>query len=209
LIHADCREVLPWLEKGCVGAVVTDPPFGINFDRATWDDDPDEYAAFMRGWIAVASQAVNGGAWAVWQALPMLPQWTNYFPDGFRVVACCKGFVQYRPTVPQWSWDPVIVWGKINNKPSVYAKDWYIQRKAPFGANRPKIDHPCPKPEETVRYIVNLVSAPNTVVLDPFAGSGTTGRACKDIGRRCIMVEIEEKYCRIAAERLRQGVLFT
>jgi len=38
--------------------------------------------------------------------------------------------------------------------------------------------------------------------LDPFAGSGTTGRACKDLGRKCIMVEIEEKYCEIAARRL-------
>ena len=55
-------------------------------------------------------------------------------------------------------------------------------------------------------WLVGL--APPGTVLDPFAGSGTTGRACKDLGRKCIMVEIEEKYCEIAANRLRQEVLF-
>ena len=44
-------------------------------------------------------------------------------------------------------------------------------------------------------------------VLDPFAGSGTTGRACKDLGRKCTMIEREEKYCEIAARRMGQEVL--
>jgi len=66
--------------------------------------------------------------------------------------------------------------------------------------------HPTMKPLPLVRDI--LSATPDGLVLDPFAGSGTTGRACKDLGRKCIMVEIEEKYCEIAANRLRQEVLF-
>jgi DNA modification methylase len=49
----------------------------------------------------------------------------------------------------------------------------------------------------------------NGLVLDPFAGSGTTGRACKDLGRKAILIEIEEKYVKITARRLQQNVLFT
>ena len=77
-----------------------------------------------------------------------------------------------------------------------------------FRAKRPAADiHPTMKPEEVLEDIISAV--PGDLILDPFAGSGTTGRACKDLGRRCIMVEIEEKYCEIAARRLEQEVLFT
>ena len=66
--------------------------------------------------------------------------------------------------------------------------------------------HPNLKPVGLMRKLID--KCPHATILDPFAGSGTTGRACKDLGRKCIMVEIEEKYCRIAANRLRQEALF-
>ena len=76
-----------------------------------------------------------------------------------------------------------------------------------FRAKRDGDDtHPTMKPIGVVRDILSAV--PDGPILDPFAGSGTTGRACKDLGRKCIMVEIEEKYCKIAANRLKQEVLF-
>jgi site-specific DNA-methyltransferase (adenine-specific) len=68
--------------------------------------------------------------------------------------------------------------------------------------------HPTVKPVELMRYLVRLTKTPTGgTVLDPFAGSGSTGVACKAEGRPCILIEIEERYCEIAAERLRQGVL--
>jgi len=71
-----------------------------------------------------------------------------------------------------------------------------------------KNTHPTVKPLALMEWLVKLVTPPDGIVLDSFAGSGTTLRAAKDLGRKAIGIEIEEKYCAIAAERLRQGVMF-
>jgi DNA modification methylase len=69
------------------------------------------------------------------------------------------------------------------------------------------IDHPCPKPISFMRWAIERGSIQNETILDPFMGSGTTLRAAKDLGRKAIGIEIEEKYVKIAIERLRQEVL--
>ena len=187
--------------------VVTDPPYGIGFDRATWDDkDIVAYGEMMRWLSSESIRLVGEGPVFIWQALLNLTRWCDWFPEGFRVLACCKGFVQYRPTPIQWSWDPIVFWGKPHGDNAVGKRDWYVQLLAPFGANRPKIKHPCPRPMESVKYVISLTAS--ETILDPFMGSGTTLRAAKDLGRRAIGIEIEEKYCEIAANRLRQDVLF-
>ena len=67
--------------------------------------------------------------------------------------------------------------------------------------------HPCPRPQNTVEYLVSIASEPNNLILDPFLGSGTTLVCAKKLGRKAIGIEIEEKYCKIAVERLRQSVM--
>lgn len=75
--------------------------------------------------------------------------------------------------------------------------------------NRP--NHPCPKPIALMSELVFLFSDPDETILDPFLGSGTTLVAAKSLGRNGIGIEIDEKYCEVAAERLRlqsrQGVM--
>ena len=77
-------------------------------------------------------------------------------------------------------------------------RDSYI----PQETNTP---HPAPFPLALAKRAVE--TTPAEVVLDPFCGSGTTLRAAKDLGRRAIGIEIEERYCEIAARRLQQSVL--
>lgn len=67
--------------------------------------------------------------------------------------------------------------------------------------------HPSPKPIDLIQKLVRLGSRPGELILDPFMGSGTTLRAAKDLGRRAIGIEIEERYCEIAAKRLGQEVM--
>lgn len=69
-------------------------------------------------------------------------------------------------------------------------------------------DHPTVKPTNLMRYLCRLVTPPGGVVLDPFMGSGTTLVACQLEGRKAVGIEINERYCEIAANRLAQGVLF-
>lgn len=67
--------------------------------------------------------------------------------------------------------------------------------------------HPTQKPEWLMTQWVTLFTDPGDLILDPFGGSGTTAVAAKRLGRRCILIEREEKYCAIAAQRLTQGAL--
>ena len=68
-------------------------------------------------------------------------------------------------------------------------------------------DHPTVKPGSLMRYLCLLITAPGGTVLDPFMGSGTTLRAAKDLGMRSIGIDIDERYCEIAAERMSQSVM--
>lgn len=67
--------------------------------------------------------------------------------------------------------------------------------------------HPTVKPLKLMSYLVTLGSRSGDIILDPFMGSGTTNLACQIFGRKCIGIEIEEKYCEIAANRCRQSVM--
>jgi site-specific DNA-methyltransferase (adenine-specific) len=67
--------------------------------------------------------------------------------------------------------------------------------------------HPCPFPEEIPRRLVAMFTDPGHTVLDPYVGSGTTLRVAKDLGRKAIGIELDERYCEIAANRCRQEVL--
>ncbi len=67
--------------------------------------------------------------------------------------------------------------------------------------------HPCQKPIDLMTWLVHLVSEPSEVIVDHFMGSGTTLRAAKDLGRKAIGGDIEERYCEIAAMRMEQEVL--
>ena len=207
IILGDCREVLPELETGIADCLLTDPPYGIGFSLyESHEDSPEGYAELMKAALLESGRIIGDGPAFVWQGMKNAAIWHSWFPSEFRILAACKSFVQYRGCAIQWSWDPVIHWGKaICHEPHVLRKDWHVQYLAPFGANRVKSEHPCPRPYEQVLYFAHLTES--DCMLDPFAGSGTSLEVAKNLGRRAIGIEIEERYCEIAAKRMSQSVL--
>jgi site-specific DNA-methyltransferase (adenine-specific) len=202
IYHGDCREVLPELHGD---ALVTDPPYGIGWSRATWPDNPDDYPELMH-WLVAEGNRIGGWCF-VFQSMIHAPRYHEWFPPEWRIFAACKSYAQIQPTTIWHAWDPVIFWNSgLNNKPNTLGnRDYHVARNSPAVVER--VLHPCPRPLDTMKHICCVAVARNDLIIDPFMGSGTTLRAAKDTGRRAIGIEIEERYCEIAAKRMAQQVL--
>lgn len=215
IYHGDCRDILPDLEP--VDLVLTDPPYNMGFDYgSTVDDTRQDYADWLMERMYLALEILkDGGQMYLHQPTQNLPEIMPLFPN-CRLLAWCKNFSQIWPSPWNWgSWEPVIYWSK--GKPNTVNKtkcadkdrDWYVTRGA-LGLIRgvpQKSEHPCPKPPEAETPLILRSTDFGDIVLDPFMGSGTTLRAAKDLNRKAIGIEIEERYCEIAAKRLSQEVM--
>ena len=185
IYNADCREVLPQLER--VDLVLTDPPYGIGiaanpfrqrFEKSNWDDCPPDVALFDLLRKISRDQIIWGG---------------NYFP-----LPPSQGF---------------LIWDKQQPEDfsSAMCEMAWTSRQSPAKLFRYRVvgyrkDHPTQKPVALMKWCIQRASESKTI-LDPFMGSGTTLRAAKDLGLKAIGIEIEKKYCDIAIERLRQRSL--
>jgi len=202
LYHADCREVLPLLEPGSVDLVLTDPPYGIEHETdyatkyknaKTYAKIHDDAGPFDPHHLLVFPRLIVWGGNCFASALPDHPGWLAW-------IKTHRNGARIRQAEAEFAWTNCV------RRPQCFRTCW-IGAYKDLEASEP-ILHPTQKPMALIRWCMEVARG-DGLVLDPYAGSGTTGRACKDLGRKCIMVEIEEKYCEIAAGRLEQEVLFT
>jgi site-specific DNA-methyltransferase (adenine-specific) len=196
IYHGDCRDVLSHVSAD---ALVTDPPYGIGFvGYASHKDDRDAYATEIVPRLFCAEERVDNG----WCAALL-------FPRQWRLIALPKTFTQVNPGKwPIGATDYVLIWQRGDPTwpdKGKRVRDWFIQQTSDM-SKRPK-GHPCPRPEDGTRHVIAHSCRPGGVVLDPFMGSGTTLVAAKNLNRGAIGIEIEERYCEIAAKRLSQEVL--
>lgn len=208
IYHGDYRNVLPGLPP--VDLVLTDPPYeltarggGIVRSRRYLSDidgslDAGFDIAFLSAfphWMAfcgkaqlreLLAEADNGGRW-------MLLTWNKPNPTPL-----CSG--NYLP-------DTEYI---VHRFPDAAALNGGYENRSRFivhPVEKNNFDHPTVKPIGVMRRLVSVASRRGETILDPFMGSGTTLRAALDLGRRAIGIEIEERYCEIAARRLDQLVL--
>jgi site-specific DNA-methyltransferase (adenine-specific) len=141
--------------------------------------------------IAWCSARGAGTAWGSWES-PAAP---NLRGDWESVIVAAKGGWERTPAAGLEDWrDTVGGWAGL------CSTVWQLAPASREG-------HPAPFPVELARRCVRLSTWPGEVVLDPFAGSGTTLVAARQLGRRAIGIEQSERYCQMAAERLAQGSL--
>lgn len=210
IYHGDCREILPTVSAD---VLVTDPPYGVGLgehqaskDRrgkhlfksgyASYDDTLDNLRDIVVPACALALERTKRGA--IWCAGSRIRE----FPEPAHV-----GGV-YMPSAVGRS-----AWGFTNIAfVLLYGVAPGLQNGSKHTAIRStdtaeKNCHPCPKPLSWMTWIVSLAAASGETVIDPFMGSGTTLRAAKDLGIRAVRIELEEKYCEIAARRMSQQTL--
>ena len=185
IYHGDCREILPTLDD--IGVIVTDPLYGLGtlppsggrkagtmgteLKDLAWDKDVVDWLGLWGGPCAVFC----GG-----QRVAELV--SSMSPDGMLI------YVKSNPSPFESSFEPCFTRG-FAGRPAHFT--------AYNAANGQK--HPTQKPLDLMRWIVGR--SPDGTILDPFMGSGTTLVAAKRLGRRAIGIELEEKYCEIAARR--------
>jgi len=228
VILGDCYEILKGLEKNSVDLVLIDPPYQIsrksnftknsknlkfnkiNIDFGYWDEEEIDLSLLFEEFKRVLK--TSGYLiifYDVWKS-----QSLKYYADK-------SGFKQ--PRVCQWvKTNPVPINSKKNylsnsieffftfvkgKNPvfnSSYDKGIY---NFPICHGKERTQHPTQKPLGLIKSLVEKHSEPNSIVLDCFGGSGTTGEDCKDLGREFILIEKEIEYYKIICERLNLGTI--
>jgi site-specific DNA-methyltransferase (adenine-specific)/modification methylase len=220
IAHGDCRDILPELEpvdlvlkKGFTKqdplvekeswAIVSDPPYGIGYIHG-------------KGGGCLARSTPFNGVKVAGDSEPFDPSFLFLFD-----VIILWGANHYADRLPSsggWLvWDKrggmasndqsdcEFAWTSFLNVARLKTQIWNGMITSGEQRGKRRV-HPTQKPVEIMRWCINFVP-PKYTILDPFMGSGTTLRAAKDLNRKAIGIEKEEKYCEIAARRLSQEVL--
>lgn len=188
IYHGECAQIAPFL--GRFDLLLTDPPYGLGSKL----------------------KAGPNGEWS--KGFENAPKWDEKTCDDWLIhmlIKQCKQSIIWGgnyydlPKARCWlGWDKMqehtsghyeLAWTNLDLPTRMFRKS----RIAAYGRMDKK--HPTQKPLDLIRWCINLAKNAETI-FDPFAGSGTTGRACKDLGKKCVLIEREESYCEIAAHKM-------
>lgn len=219
IYHGDSMEILPTIAAGSVHMVCTDPPYvigavsagNIGAKSGGWQDMMNS-ASWFTAWYREVDRMLKakGSFWTFcnWRSVPV-------------VMRAALDAGMPLTSLAVWDKEWIGPGGPIGLRPSyelvaLLAKpEFAVPDRGVADVIRHKVGsykpngHPAEKPVPLVRRLIEIAAVPEGgLVVDPFMGSGTAAMACRDIGRRFIGIEAEEKWCDLAASRLAQGDLF-
>lgn len=197
IYHGDCYEIIPLLPKADL--MLTDPPYGMNransghkviqrLGAVIGDDKPFDPRPFL-----IADNHIFWGANHYASRLPDSSSWFMWLKHDVKLWGL-------RSTSPF-----ELAWTDLGGACKAIRHIWDGSIKQGEGARQEHVV-PTEKPVELLRWCLGFFPHAMSVI-DPFMGSGPTIEAGKHLGRKVIGIEIEERYCEIAANRLRQEVL--
>lgn len=197
IYHGDCRDILPQL--GIFDLVLTDPPYGVGLTYDQYNDTEQNLVKLIR------------------ETFPLIKR------SGVVTLLTPGNTNQYKYPEPDWtlcwfyaSGQFVSPWGFSCWQPILaYGKDPYLREsKGCFPDSVNMVcstsvnEHPCAKPEKFWSWLLMRgASRKSDRILDPFLGSGTTLLVARELGHTAIGIEVSERYCELAAKRLRQSVM--
>ncbi len=205
---ADTFEVLMNGRKA--NLVVTDPPYNVNYEGTAGkiknDNLVDEkfYQFLFDAFSNIEKVMADDASIYVFHADTEGLNFRKAFSDaGFYLSGCCiwkKPSLVLGRSPYQWQHEPCLYGWKKRGK-----HQWYSDRKQTtiweFEKTKKNTDHPTMKPIPLLAYPIQNSSMSNTLVLDPFGGSGSTLIACEQTDRDCYTIELDEKYCDVIVKR--------
>lgn len=203
LWHGDCREITEWL---AADVLVTDPPYGIG-----WINGGNRRSG-SRAHPGIRNDedtTVRDIALRMWGSRPSLAFGSFYAPRPEQ----CKQVLVYRKPADSglvgssngWRRDiePIYLSGDWPRRPAF--RSALVEARGGICNAIMRTGHPHTKPLDVMEQLID--ACPPGVIADPFAGSGSTLVAARNLGRKAIGVELEERYCEVIARRLAQDVL--
>lgn len=211
IYHGDCREVLPTLEAS--SSIIADPPYGIAFDFSKKRSRKSGLAWGVNGREKETDREWNN---VIGDDAPFDPShllrfnqiilWGgNHYASKLPSSKCWLVWDKKANTPSDNHSDCELAWTNLNGVVRRFTHLWrgIVRAGDENVSNGPKL-HPCQKPVTLMLWCVGMTTGD---IIDPYTGSGSTLVAARMVGRKAIGIELEEKYCEIAAARLSQGVL--
>ena len=209
-IHcADCLDFMKEMPDGCVDLILTDPPYNVRKDYGGYKDNlkPKQYMNLINK-IVKEFKRISGNRIVVILGSKgeILRSWWNNMPDAKLIIVRMGATSNNKIKNLGLQYHAVLTTVKSNK----YMPDLWNDIRWPgegYFFNEPRFGHPAMTPLKLAKRCIILFSREGSIILDPFMGSGTVARACKDLKSGFIGIEINSSYVKIANERLAQGVL--
>jgi len=201
LYHGDCLRILAEFPEESVDLILTDPPYGTNYGKVEGDESLETYLKFLK----ISFRILKPDRFLITYCFPKFIseviktaeeagfeyEWIgfNYYPNMFKQKPQPLGYNRH---------EPFLIFSKGHPTRNSFMKDviHIIMEK------ERRALHPHEKPLKALDKLVESASKEGQIVLDPFAGSGTTLMSCERLNRKWIGIEIEEEYCRLAKDRI-------